>query len=70
MAQSDGNASGGVKAVIWLKENFDKPFSIKLIARDLCTGHLWIHQHITSFNASGVPICQSHQLPTCDAEEL
>jgi hypothetical protein len=32
MAQADGNASGVVKAVIWLKENFDKPFSIKLIA--------------------------------------
>jgi hypothetical protein len=26
MAQSDGNASGVAKAVIWLKENFDKPF--------------------------------------------
>jgi AraC-type transcriptional regulator N-terminus len=26
MAQADGNVSGVVKAVIWLKENFDKPF--------------------------------------------
>jgi hypothetical protein len=34
MAQSDGNASSVVKAVIWLKENFDKPFSIKLIAEE------------------------------------
>jgi hypothetical protein len=33
MAQSDGHASGVAKAVIWLKENFDRPFSIKLIAR-------------------------------------
>jgi len=32
VAQSDGNAIGVAKAVIWLKENFDKPFSIKLIA--------------------------------------
>jgi hypothetical protein len=34
MAQSDGNASVVAKAVIWLKENFDKPFSIKLIAQE------------------------------------
>src|ERR1700727_3169047 len=33
-AASDGNASGVVKAVIWLKENFDKPFSTILIAGD------------------------------------
>src|SRR5258708_10232648 len=43
MAQSDGNASGIVKAVIWLKENFDKPFSIKLIAEQ------------TNMSPSGLP---------------
>ena len=35
MAQADGNASGVVKAVSWLKEKFDKPFSIKLIAQEV-----------------------------------
>jgi AraC-like DNA-binding protein len=45
MAQSDGNASGVVKAVIWLKENFDKPFSIKLIAQETNMSPSGLHHH-------------------------
>src|ERR1700756_6624 len=45
MAQSDGNASGIVKAVIWLKENFDKPFSIKLIAEQTNMSPSGLHHH-------------------------
>ena len=45
MAQADGNASGVVKAVIWLKENFDKPFSIKLIAREANMSPSGLHHH-------------------------
>jgi AraC-like DNA-binding protein len=45
MAQSDGNASGVVKAVIWLKENFDKPFSIKLIAEETNMSPSGLHHH-------------------------
>jgi AraC-like DNA-binding protein len=45
MAQSDGNASGIVKAVIWLKENFDQPFSIKLIAEQTNMSPSGLHHH-------------------------
>jgi AraC-like DNA-binding protein len=45
MAQADGNASGVVKAVIWLKENFDKPFSIKLIAQEANMSPSGLHHH-------------------------
>jgi AraC-like DNA-binding protein len=45
MAQSDRNASGVVKAVIWLKENFDKPFSIKLIAQETNMSPSGLHHH-------------------------
>jgi len=45
MAQSDGHASGVVKAVIWLKENFDKPFSIKLIAGETNMSPSGLHHH-------------------------
>jgi AraC-like DNA-binding protein len=45
MAQADGNASGVVKAVIWLKENFDKPFSIKLIAQETNMSPSGLHHH-------------------------
>ena len=45
MAQSDGNASGVVKAVLWLKENFDKPFSIKLIAQETNMSPSGLHHH-------------------------
>ena len=45
MAQSDGNASGVVKAVTWLKENFDKPFSIKLIAQETNMSPSGLHHH-------------------------
>jgi transcriptional regulator GlxA family with amidase domain len=44
MAQADGNASV-VKAVIWLKENFDKPFSIKLIAEETNMSPSGLHHH-------------------------
>jgi transcriptional regulator GlxA family with amidase domain len=45
IAQSDGNASGVVKAVLWLKENFDKPFSIKLVAHETNMSPSGGHQH-------------------------
>jgi AraC-like DNA-binding protein len=45
MAQSDGNASCVAKAVIWLKENFDKPFSIKLIAKEASMSPSGLHHH-------------------------
>ena len=45
MAQSDGHASGVEKAVIWLKENFDKPFSIKLIAQEANMSPSGLHLH-------------------------
>jgi len=34
-----------VKAVIWLKENFDKPFSIKLIAEQTNMSPSGLHHH-------------------------
>jgi AraC-like DNA-binding protein len=43
LAQADGNASGVVKAVI--KENFDKPFSIKLIAEETNMSPSGLHHH-------------------------
>jgi AraC-like DNA-binding protein len=45
MAQSDGNTSGVVKAVVWLKENFDKPFSIKSIAEETNMSPSGLHHH-------------------------
>src|SRR6202789_2388248 len=45
MAKADGNASGGVKAVIWLKKNSDKPFSIKLIAHEANMSPSGPHHH-------------------------
>jgi len=45
MAQSDGSASGVAKAVIWLKENFDKPFSIKRIAKQTNMSPSGLHHH-------------------------
>src|ERR1700736_4452105 len=45
MAQSDGHASGVAKAVIWLKDNFDKPFSIKLIAQETNMSPSGLHHH-------------------------
>jgi AraC-like DNA-binding protein len=45
MAQSDGNACGVAKAVIWLKENFDKPFSMKLIAQETNMCPSGLHHH-------------------------
>ena len=45
MAQADGNASGVVKAVLWLKENFDKPFSIKLITQETNMSPSGLHHH-------------------------
>jgi AraC-like DNA-binding protein len=45
MAQSDGHASGVAKAVIWLKENFDKPFSIKLVAQETNMSPSGLHHH-------------------------
>jgi AraC-like DNA-binding protein len=45
MVQSDGNASGVTKAVLWLKENFDKRFSIKLIAQETNMSPSGLHHH-------------------------
>jgi AraC-like DNA-binding protein len=45
MAQSDGHASGVAKAVIWLRENFDQPFSIKLIAKHTNMSPSGLHHH-------------------------
>jgi AraC-like DNA-binding protein len=45
MAQADGTASGVVKSVLWLKENFDKPFSIKLIAQEANMSPSGLHHH-------------------------
>ena len=45
MARSDGNASGVVKAVSWLKENFDKPYSIKSIAEETNMSPSGLHHH-------------------------
>jgi AraC-like DNA-binding protein len=45
MAQSDGHARGVAKAVLWLKENFDKPFSIKVIAHETNMSPSGLHHH-------------------------
>jgi AraC-like DNA-binding protein len=45
MAQSDGHACGVAKAVLWLKENFDKPFSIKRIAQETNMSPSGLHHH-------------------------
>jgi AraC-like DNA-binding protein len=45
MAQSDGHASGVAKAVLWLKDNFDKPFSIKVIAQETNMSPSGLHHH-------------------------
>src|SRR6202166_3683027 len=45
MAQSDGHASGVAKAVLWLKKNFDKPFSIKLITQETNMSPSGLHHH-------------------------
>ena len=37
--------SGVVKAVLWLKENFDKPFSIKLITQETNMSPSGLHHH-------------------------
>jgi AraC-like DNA-binding protein len=64
MAQADGNASGVVKAVIWLKENFDKPFSIKLIAEEANMSPSGLHHHfktltnMTPFNIKSSFVCR------------
>jgi AraC-like DNA-binding protein len=55
MAQSDGNASGVVKVVIWLKENFDKPFSIKLIAHEANMSPSGLHHHFKTLTQHDPP---------------
>ncbi len=45
LGKPEDNASGIVKAVIWLKENFDKPFSIKLIAEQTNMSPSGLHHH-------------------------
>jgi hypothetical protein len=45
IAQSDGHASGVAKAIVWLKDNFDKPFSIKLIAQEANMSPSGLHHH-------------------------
>jgi hypothetical protein len=63
MAQSDGNASGVAKAVIWLKENCDKPFS--LIAQETNMSPPGLHHHFktlnnkTPFNIKNTFACRS-----------
>jgi hypothetical protein len=64
MAQSDGNASGVAKAVLWLKGNFDKPFSIKLIAQETNMSPSGLHHHfktltnMTPFNIKSTFACR------------
>ena len=64
MAQSDGHASGVAKAVIWLKDNFDKPFSIKLIAQETNMSPSGLHHHfktltnMTPFNIKSTFACR------------
>src|ERR1700743_3737509 len=45
MAQADGNASGVVEDVLWLKGNFDKPFSMKLITQETNMSPSGLHHH-------------------------
>jgi transcriptional regulator GlxA family with amidase domain len=64
MAQSDGHARGVAKAVIWLKVNFDKPFSIKLIAKQTNMSPSGLHHHfktltnMTPFNIKNTFACR------------
>jgi AraC-like DNA-binding protein len=69
MAQSDGNASGVVKAVLWLKENFDKPFSIKLIAQEANMSPSGLHHHFKTLT-NMTPLQYQKQLRLQEARRL
>jgi AraC-like DNA-binding protein len=69
MAQADGNTSGVVKAVIWLKENFDKPFSIKLIAQEANMSPSGLHHHFKTFT-NMTPLQYQKQLRLQEARRL
>src|ERR1700733_1423296 len=62
MAQSDGHASGVVKAVCWLKENFDKPFSVKLIAQEANMSPSGLHHHLKTLTNMPPPISKAPSL--------
>jgi AraC-like DNA-binding protein len=69
MAQADGNASGVVKAVLWLKENFDKPFSIKLIAQEANMSPSGLHHHFKTLT-NMTPLQYQKQLRLQEARRL
>jgi AraC-like DNA-binding protein len=69
MAQSDGYASGVVKAVSWLKENFDKPFSIKLIAQEANMSPSGLHHHFKTLT-NMTPLQYQKQLRLQEARRL
>jgi len=69
MAQADGNASGVVKAVIWLKENFDKPLSIKLIAQEGNMSPSGLHHHFKTLT-NMTPLQYQKQLRLQEARRL
>ena len=69
MAQADGNASGVVKAVLWLKENFDKPFSIKLITQETNMSPSGLHHHFKTLT-NMTPLQYQKQLRLQEARRL
>ena len=69
MAQADGNASGVVKAVLWLKENFDKPFSTKLIAQEANMSPSGLHHHFKTLT-NMTPLRYQKQLRLQEARRL
>jgi AraC-like DNA-binding protein len=69
MAQADGHASGVVKAVLWLKENFDKPFSMKLIAQEANMSPSGLHHHFKTLT-NMTPLQYQKQLRLQEARRL
>jgi AraC-like DNA-binding protein len=69
MAQSDGSASGVAKAVIWLKENFDQPFSIKRIAKQTNMSPSGLHHHFKTIT-NMTPLQYQKQLRLQEARRL
>jgi AraC-like DNA-binding protein len=69
MAQSDGHASGVAKAVLWLKENFDRPFSIKPIAQEANMSPSGLHHHFKTLT-NMTPLQYQKHLRLQEARQL
>jgi AraC-like DNA-binding protein len=69
IAQSDGHASGVAKAIVWLKDNFDKPFSIKLIAQEANMSPSGLHHHFKTLT-NMTPLQYQKHLRLQEARQL